>query len=160
MNKILAILCLWISSTGHANQVSTNLHGTNHAKENFGTVTFTDGPYGLVITPHLSQLPPGAHGFHLHEYSNCGDHGMAAGGHFDPEKTNQHQGPYKTGHLGDLPVLFVNSEGKANTPLLAPKLTTKQLKGLTVMLHHGGDNYTDTPKLGGGGSRIACGVIQ
>ena len=29
------------------------------------------------------------------------------------------------------------------------------------MIHAGGDNYSDLPKpLGGGGDRIACGVIQ
>lgn len=29
------------------------------------------------------------------------------------------------------------------------------------MIHAGGDNYSDKPeKLGGGGSRIACGVIK
>jgi Cu-Zn family superoxide dismutase len=28
------------------------------------------------------------------------------------------------------------------------------------MIHEGGDNYSDQPKpLGGGGARIACGVI-
>jgi Cu-Zn family superoxide dismutase len=29
------------------------------------------------------------------------------------------------------------------------------------MIHAGGDNYSDTPKpLGGGGERIACGVVK
>jgi Cu-Zn family superoxide dismutase len=29
------------------------------------------------------------------------------------------------------------------------------------MIHSGGDNYSDVPeKLGGGGGRIACGVIK
>ena len=28
-----------------------------------GTVTFTDTPGGLLITPKLSGLPPGQHGF-------------------------------------------------------------------------------------------------
>ena len=160
MIKKIALLCLFIISVSHANSIIVSLHGTDDAKINFGTLTFKDSPYGLMITPHLTQLPPGAHGFHLHEHPSCDTHGMAAGGHFDPGKTNSHQGPYRTGHLGDLPVLFIGPDGQANTPLLAPKITTKQLKNLTVMLHHGGDNYTDTPTLGGGGARIACGVIQ
>ncbi len=34
-------------------------------------------------------------------------------------------------------------------------------EGLAIMVHAGGDNYSDDPKpLGGGGDRIACGVIQ
>jgi Cu-Zn family superoxide dismutase len=29
------------------------------------------------------------------------------------------------------------------------------------MIHEGGDNYRDTPEpLGGGGGRIACGVVE
>lgn len=160
MIKNIAVLYLLTLSIGYANHITVVLHGTDDKKTNYGILVFNDSAYGLVITPHLTQLPPGAHGFHLHEHPSCDAHGMAAGSHFDPEKTNTHQGPYGAGHLGDLPVLFIGPDGQANTPLLAPKLTTKQLKGLTVMLHHGGDNYTDTPALGGGGARIACGVIQ
>jgi len=160
MIKKLAALCFFINSISYASPITVVLHGTDPAKTMLGTLVFSDSAYGLVINPSLKQLPPGAHGFHLHEHPNCGDDGMDAGSHFDPQKTNRHQGPYQTGHLGDLPVLFVGADGQANTPILAPKLTTQQLKGLSVMLHHGGDNYTDTPPLGGGGARIACGVIQ
>ena len=37
-----------------------------------GTVIFTDSTTGLVITPKLSGLPPGEHGFHIHEEGDCG----------------------------------------------------------------------------------------
>jgi len=160
MIKKIAALSLLVSALSHANSITVVLHGTDDVKTNFGTLVFNDSPYGLVITPHLTQLPPGAHGFHLHEHPNCDAHGMAAGSHFDPKKTSTHLGPYASGHLGDLPVLFVGADGQANTPLLAPRLTSTELKGLTVMLHAGGDNYSDSPALGGGGARIACGVIQ
>ena len=34
------------------------------------------------------------------------------------------------------------------------------LEGRAVMIHAGGDNYSDQPKpLGGGGARVACGVV-
>lgn len=84
---------------------------------------------------------------------------MSAGGHFDPGTTNTHRGPYGEGHLGDLPVLAADSNGEANVTLLAPRLTTKDIKGHTIMIHAGGDNYSDTPPLGGGGTRIGCGKI-
>src|SRR4051812_18306667 len=32
-----------------------------------GTVRVTETAYGLVFTPSLTQLPPGLHGFHVHE---------------------------------------------------------------------------------------------
>ena len=127
-----------------------------------GNVTASDTPYGLLLIPDLRGLPPGAHGFHIHTNPSCKNHGMAAGGHLDPKHTGKHLGPYNpNGHLGDLPVLIVNKDGVANTPELAPRLTVSQIKGHSLMIHEGGDNYSDSPaKLGGGGARIACGVIQ
>ncbi|NIY58922.1 superoxide dismutase family protein, partial [Francisella orientalis] len=36
----------------------------------------------------------------------------------------------------------------------------EELEGHSLMIHEGGDNYSDTPKpLGGGGTRMWCGVI-
>ena len=87
--------------------------------------------------------------------------GLGAGGHFDPEKTGKHEGPYGKGHLGDLPALYVTDNGKANYPVLAPRLKLADLKGRSLMIHAGGDNHADHPeKLGGGGSRMVCGVVK
>jgi Cu-Zn family superoxide dismutase len=87
--------------------------------------------------------------------------GEAAGGHFDPTGTGRHEGPYGDGHLGDLPALYVDAEGNARHPVLAPRLKVADLKGRVLMVHEGGDNYSDQPKpLGGGGARVACGVIE
>ncbi|WP_304412651.1 superoxide dismutase [Cu-Zn] SodC [Microbulbifer sp. HZ11] len=134
-----------------------------------GTVTVTETAYGLVFTPKLDGLPKGLHGFHLHENGSCepaekeGEMvpGLAAGSHYDPQNTGKHGMPWGDGHLGDLPALYVDSDGKAMTPVLAPRLKKSDLKGRALMVHAGGDNYSDQPKpLGGGGARIACGVIQ
>jgi Cu-Zn family superoxide dismutase len=85
----------------------------------------------------------------------------AAGGHFDPTDTGVHKGPYEDGHLGDLPALHVNADGIADVPVFAPRLERlDQIKGQALMIHAQGDNYSDQPEpLGGGGSRVACGVI-
>ena len=37
-----------------------------------GEVTVSETPYGLLFTPQLRALPPGLHGFHLHENPSCG----------------------------------------------------------------------------------------
>ena len=86
----------------------------------------------------------------------------AAGGHMDPAATGKHEGPGGMGHLGDLPVLMVAPDGTARETLTAPHITSvAALQGHALMVHADGDNYGDTPKpLGGGGARIACGVIQ
>jgi Cu-Zn family superoxide dismutase len=137
--------------------------------ENIGRVTISDGSHGLLLIPDLQGLPEGIHGFHIHQKPDCGAvmkegasiPGLAAGGHIDPFNTESHQGPYGQGHLGDLPALYVDSSGRADLPLLAPRLKTDFLKGRALILHGGGDNYSDVPKkLGGGGARIACGVIH
>ncbi|KTC68105.1 superoxide dismutase [Cu-Zn] precursor [Legionella birminghamensis] len=161
MKKIMACLsfCLSVTHAALAQEVSTKVYTTDK-NTLLGEVIFKDSDYGLLIIPSLSNLPAGAHGFHLHQNADCSEAGMAAGGHFDPHKTNQHKGPYSSGHLGDLPVLFVMEDGKANTPLLAPRLKTSDLKNLALMIHAGGDNYSDNPPLGGGGARLGCGVIN
>jgi superoxide dismutase, Cu-Zn family len=137
--------------------------------QKIGTITVSDNPHGTLFTPRLSGLSPGLRGFHVHEFGDCGlaekdgklVPGQAAGGHFDPAGTGRHEGPYGEGHLGDLPALYVNQEGQAEHPVLAPRIKVADIKGRALMIHAGGDNYSDQPKeLGGGGSRIACGVIQ
>ncbi|EBR8158705.1 superoxide dismutase [Cu-Zn] [Salmonella enterica subsp. enterica serovar Newport] len=136
-----------------------------------GDITVTETPYGLLFTPHLTGLVPGIHGFHVHVNPSCMP-GMAdgkavpalmAGGHLDPAGTGRHLGPYSDkGHPGDLPGMVVNADGSATYALLAPRLkSVSALKGHSLMIHAGGDNYSDTPaKLGGGGARFACGVIE
>ena len=50
--------------------------------------------------------------------------------------------------------------GNATLPVLAPHLSEKQLRNHALIIHAGDDNYADTPTpLGGGGQRIACGVV-
>ena len=133
-----------------------------------GTVTFKQTAKGLLITPTLEKLSPGEHGFHIHENGSCeaaekeGKMGaaLAAGSHFNPEKVAHHGTPLD-GHLGDLPALTVNDKGFATTPVLAPRLKLTDIQGRAIMIHAGGDNYSDSPKpLGGGGDRVACGVIK
>ena len=134
-----------------------------------GQVTISESRYGLVFTPALTGLAPGLHGFHVHQNPDCGPEekdgkmvaALAAGGHYDPEKSNRHGTPWGDGHLGDLPPLFVDSNGNAAQPVLAPRLQISDLKGRSLVVHAGGDNHADHPApLGGGGNRQVCGVSQ
>jgi len=141
--------------------IPINLVTKDGQDKNIGTVKLEDMMGGVLITPNLHDLSPGVHGFHIHEKPSCADQGMAAGGHLDPKKTNQHNGPYaKKGHLGDMPVLLVDSDGNATLPTFAPRFKLADIKKHSIIIHVGGDNYSDKPeKLGGGGDRLACGVI-
>jgi Cu-Zn family superoxide dismutase len=151
-------------------EATINAISTSGVGVRLGTVTFSDTAGGLLITPKLSGLPPGEHGFHIHEMGNCGPGinegksaaGFAAGGHYDPGHTKKHLGPFSTaGHRGDLPALVVDAHGNAAQPVTAPHLKVAETRGRSIMIHAGGDNYSDSPKpLGGGGARIACGIIR
>ena len=134
-----------------------------------GKVTISETPYGLQFAPALSGLKPGVHGFHVHAKGSC-EPGTsdgktvaagAAGGHLDPQNTGKHLWPYAEGHLGDLPAIYVTDEGKADYPVVAPRIKSlSEIKGKALMVHVGGDNHADHPQpLGGGGARFACGVI-
>src|SRR5262249_30939379 len=133
-----------------------------------GTVTLKETKEGVTLEPKLKGLPPGEHGFHLHENGSCDTAekdgkkvaGQAAGGHFDPDATKAHKGPAGGGHKGDLPKLEVSEKGDAGGKLEAKGLKLADFEGKSLMIHAGGDNYSDTPKpLGGGGERIVCGVV-
>ncbi|HSW71110.1 MAG TPA: superoxide dismutase family protein [Gammaproteobacteria bacterium] len=128
-----------------------------------GTIEVSETKYGLLFTPDLQGFKPGTHGFHIHQNPSCEQNGMAAGGHLDPNDTNKHLGPYnEKGHLGDLPAIYINADGSSTLPLLAPRfMHLDEIRNHSLMLHEGGDNYSDAPeKLGGGGTRMICGVIK
>lgn len=154
------------SLTVEINQVSADGVGST-----LGQVSIEQTAYGLVFTPSLKGLEPGLHGFHIHANPSCDaaekegkpSAAEAAGGHWDPDKTGKHGAPWDDkAHRGDLPALYVAHDGSAGQPVLAPRLKNlDDVRGKALMLHAGADNHSDHPApLGGGGARIACGVIQ
>ncbi|MGR8981199.1 MAG: superoxide dismutase [Cu-Zn] SodC [Gammaproteobacteria bacterium] len=157
--------------TAHAAEIVVPMNSVD-AKgigKSIGNIIITESPYGLVFSPSLEGLDPGIHGFHVHENPSCEPKdkdgkpvaALAAGGHFDPNASKHHGTPWGDGHLGDLPALVVGPEGKANYPVLAPRLKLKDIESRALIIHGGGDNYSDEPApLGGGGARIACGIIK
>lgn len=164
-------VCVAAQAADKSVVVPMTLVSADGAGASVGKVTVAESAGGLVFTPDLKGLPPGEHGFHLHEKPSCapgekdGKKGAAlgAGGHFDPAKTGKHEGPESaTGHEGDLPKIVVGADGTASTAVTAPRLKSlSTLKGHALMIHAGGDNYSDKPEaLGGGGARIACGVVK
>jgi len=54
----------------------------------------------------------------------------------------------------------VDGQGNASQAMVAPRLSMQDLPRKAHVIHEGGDNQSDRPKPnGGGGERIACGVI-
>jgi Cu-Zn family superoxide dismutase len=54
-------------------------------------------------------------------------------------------------HLGDLPDLTADADGKANTAVIAARLTLADLVNRAVMLHASQDDAAP---------RMACGVVR
>jgi Cu-Zn family superoxide dismutase len=163
---------IWLVAS--AAQGATAVATVNAVDENgvgaeLGTLKLSDTKSGLAIRPHLRNLPPGEHGMHVHVNPSCAAGmkdgkpvaALAAGGHLDPANTGMHKGPHaEGGHLGDVPVLTVGPDGRASKTVVAPHLKVADVIGHSIVIHAGGDNYSDQPlPLGGGGARIACGVV-
>jgi Cu-Zn family superoxide dismutase len=170
IGPVLALLASSAAAMA-AGDIEVTMHAVD-AKgvgKEIGTVRISENEHGLVFTPDLRGLPAGLHGFHVHQKPDCApaqkegkmSAAEAAGSHFDPEETGRHGAPWGEGHDGDLPALHVDKDGKASHPVLAPRLELDDVRERSLIIHEGGDNYSDEPKpLGGGGKRIACGVIR
>ncbi len=172
MKRVLFAAAVALASTcvsGAELSVTVNAAEKTGDGAALGTVRVVETPYGLAFYPSLKGLPPGLHGFHVHEKPSCAPaeaNGApvpagGAGGHLDPQGTKRHGEPWGDGHLGDLPPLFVAADGSAMNPVLAPRLKLADVRNRSLMVHAGGDNHADHPApLGGGGARVACGVIN
>lgn len=168
---IFFALIVFLAASAQAGTLKATVYmATNSGQgDEAGTVTFMDEGDGITITTDLKGLPAGQRGFHVHEKGDCSPMAKdgkttpagGAGGHYDPDKTGKHLGPEGGGHKGDLPVLTVADDGTAKVKLHVKGIKAEEFKDRAVMIHQGGDNYSDTPEaLGGGGARIACGVIK
>jgi len=171
--KFSYAIAVFVSSVGCAVAadvvVPINTVSDQGAVKAIGSVKISESSKGLTFAPSLEGLSAGEHGFHVHENPSCDAKekdgkltpALAAGGHYDPQATKKHEGPAGSGHLGDLPKLVVGADGKASASVVAPRLKLEDVKGRALIIHAGGDNYSDEPEpLGGGKARIACGVIK
>ncbi|MBC3932536.1 superoxide dismutase family protein [Undibacterium curvum] len=167
--SLIALLSVAAASVNASTDISLNIVDEKGAGAAIGSISAVDTKYGLVLTPALRGLAPGLHGFHIHQNPNCDTKekdgklvpALGAGGHLDPAGSNKHGEPWGDGHLGDLPPLFVDAAGNATQPVLAPRLKLADLAGRSIMVHAGGDNHSDHPApLGGGGARVACGIVK
>jgi superoxide dismutase, Cu-Zn family len=167
----VATLCALVAPAYAAKsiKVTMNAISADGVGKAVGTITIKEGKEGVTLEPKLKDLPPGEHGFHVHEKPSCDPAdkdgkktaGQAAGAHYDPDGTKAHKGPGGGGHKGDLPKLVVSDKGEAKDKMEMKGATLADFQGRALVIHAGGDNYSDTPKpLGGGGDRIACGVVK
>jgi superoxide dismutase, Cu-Zn family len=165
---ILSLLAVGaLTATAHAQDAKSATAELHNAKgEVAGRVALRDTPNGVWLNVSISSLPPGSHGFHIHETGKCEGDFKSAGGHFAPAG-NKHGFLVDGGpHAGDMPNIHVPSDGRLNFEVFAPAVTLDEgaegslfdSDGSAIMVHSGGDDYKSQPS-GDAGSRIACGVV-
>lgn len=163
---VFSLTALLFSTALLADEISVDMRLTDASGvgQSIGVIKVRPRDGGLEFAPDLKGLPPGPHGFHVHEKADCGPGekdgkvmaGLAAGGHYDPNQTGQHLGPQGGGHKGDLPALSVGSDGAVTTSVVSQKLGLSDMRARALVIHAEPDNYGDKP----GGARIACGVVK
>ncbi|SDQ10981.1 superoxide dismutase family protein [Virgibacillus salinus] len=158
-----------IETFGSLSEETTEVNVTmyNRDMEKVGTATIRQVHDGTNITLDASNLPPGTHGFHIHEKGVCETPDFeSAGGHFNPTNAKHGFEHPKGPHAGDLPNIVVKEDGTVRTEGIADMVTLIKGKknsllgneGTALIIHAEADDYKSQPS-GNAGDRIACGVI-
>jgi Cu-Zn family superoxide dismutase len=129
-----------------------------------GTVNLTQLADGAVeVVANLRGVPPGIHGFHIHEHGSCADNGNAAGGHYNPGGTPHGAPNTDPHHAGDFGNVTADDQGNVNARFTTRSITVTagpmSAVGHAIILHANPDDLQTQPT-GNAGARIACGVVQ
>ena len=146
-----------VTSVAVAQQLTVDINRISEAGigEKIGTAVVSEVKGGLSFKVGVTGLQAGQRGFHVHEKGDCGPAmkdgkmtaGVAAGEHYDPDGHKSHKGPKGHGHKGDLPALNTTAKG-INQTVNAPRLKLAEIRGRSLVIHEGGDNYSDSPENG------------
>jgi Cu-Zn family superoxide dismutase len=157
----IAFAAATVQTAGAAERAMAKLK--NPKGESVGEVRLMETPHGTLLHARFSNLPPGAHAFHVHTVGKCEPPFKSSGGHFNP-------GGKKHGflaadglHAGDMPNIHVPASGSLEIEVLNTLLKLDSslfdADGAAIVLHEGPDDYKTDPA-GAAGGRIACGVIS
>ncbi|MCI0454668.1 MAG: superoxide dismutase family protein [Candidatus Dadabacteria bacterium] len=139
----------------------------NAKGEIVGVATLVEGTDGVWATINVWDLPPGLHGFHIHEVGKCEPPDFkSAGAHFNPfERKHGLKNPTGS-HAGDSPNMQVGPDGTGTAVILFPLVSLGNdsnslfhAGGTALVIHAAKDDQMTDPS-GDSGARIACGVIS
>jgi Cu-Zn family superoxide dismutase len=133
-----------------------------------GSAEFSAVNRGILIVFDLHDLPPGAHGIHLHTSGNCdAKSGFTAAGPILTLIPGKQHGYLAEGgpEAGDLPTQFAGADGHLHASVITNSFSLGNGKksifdhdGVSLIVDERGDDYRTQP-LGNAGERIACGVV-
>jgi len=136
--------------------------------QTLGMASLEQTPAGVLISINATGLGEGERAFHIHESGYCDPRVsfVSAGGHFAPGGTAHGFRDAKGPHAGDMPNLFVTTDGKVQAQVLNRSVRLSDsgegalldADGSALVIHGGADDYASQPA-GAAGPRIACAVI-
>jgi Cu-Zn family superoxide dismutase len=153
-------------SKGEGGQKSVTAHFLDTQGKRIGKAMLMDTPSGLLIQLDVAGLPPGEHGFHIHERGVCDakEGFKTAGEHFTPRKEPHGFFDKKGRHAGDMPNQIVSQDGRLQADVLNREVVLNSASlhdkdGSALIVHAKPDDYVTQPS-GGAGDRIACAVVH
>ncbi|HUP46845.1 MAG TPA: superoxide dismutase family protein [Thermoanaerobaculia bacterium] len=161
---VVPVLILAGCATALGPMAMATLRPTTSGSTAQGTVHFQQlGDGAVEVEVDLTGVPPGVHGFHIHEFGSCADAGNAAGGHFNPTSMPHASPDAVSHHAGDFGNVTAGANGEVHTRFTTRSITVSEgptsAVGKAVILHANRDDLTTQPT-GDAGGRIACGVVE
>jgi len=124
--------------------------------------------FPVLVDVMGTGVPPGSHGFHVHESGDMSRGCESMGAHFDIG-THTHGGPcQKIRHTGDLGNLWADETGHIDALYLDHVISLTgeaSIIGRGLVIHEQADDMglggdKESLKTGNAGARIACGIIR
>ena len=120
----------------------------------------------LRVQLQATGMRPGTYGAHIHAAGRCdGPDFATAGPHWNPTGQQHGKNNPQGMHKGDLPNLFVGSDGRGSVEIHVPGAVRSgagpallDADGAAIVVHERPDDYRTDPS-GNSGARIACGVL-
>lgn len=121
----------------------------------------------LRVQLQATGMRAGTYGAHIHAVGRCdGPDFATAGPHWNPSGQQHGKNNPQGMHKGDLPNLFVGSDGRGSVEINVPGASIAgggsallDADGAAIVVHERADDYRTDPS-GNSGARIACGVLR
>ena len=139
----------------------------NSMRVRVASAILAEASNGVQISIRAFGLPPGTHGFHIHEAGICEPPDFtSAGPHFNPGGKQHGVNNAAGKHAGDLPNLMVGPDSGVAVTVVAEGVTLRPVgtnslvrKGGTSLVIHANADDEMTDPSGNSGPRLACAVI-